>query len=981
MKIGKKESELAKAVERGDVRRAQTLLDKGAVAVDARDWPMLYRAAWYGSIDVARLLLQRGADIESRNENGMTALNAAARCGHGDIVGLLIDHGADIEAKDKNGLTALCVASSGGHMDIVRRLLARGADLGSKSNNGDAALHFTASRGWITVASLLLQHGADVETRNENGETALHCAASSGQIEVVRLLLEHHVNIVAEDNHEREQGRELMEIPEEVFNQGANAVNTYITALTESDVAVPDEEDRDRGRMLVLKSMLQDFGLAYPADNERMTTTSSLIVPAYWKMRLDDDKQLSQRDWSDLALGKMGLDAMQQVHRYEWEYRFEFQCLPNASPMPSANVLQLRVTKWAGDEVSYPLNCMWELLVNGEERVVASMLTTNEALALVEALVQQIPEPLEFDRNTEHKFSVVARRSLREPIEVDCRAIRLTLRFIVSRNYERSLQHIYELIDLLSWLAACPGCTVPENPFLWQKIIQLLVGDTISCETIIFGDAAAFPRWIISFKAEFGDERYSGFVSRPETFDRDHSFVQSLFTRPLVDADNSEHYVQAMLHVRPLVEQPLEIPIGIDLDCSSQPSRIRFYEQIRAFVKGLRANAVPNRIKFDSFGLSMNDRFLSIEQMDETHDMELLMRENSDVWVSRFQAQAPLLEYESYGSDNKDVMSIERVRHEYGSLLTHLLRDPQPGDPPLCIQVDAYLGTWQASCVIDYDETPEFEVLATSERWVGILVPGYGFGWVQSSLVERVWTEPLEDVMQPSHSVQDLILNSWGFEQAPVLLREIGGSLQTLALRSTQFTDEMTEDTVEEVIRACPNVTNLALPSIKLDPLVRAYEAGVCQVTSLTFENGFEEGPELLDSFLAMLRSSDHAGSVMLQTLAFEFRSFQGFSSYPLTSEACLKVVTQMMLESKNLRRMYVVDRDNWSRFGFDTTCCHNDWQNTHPLIALLSVRGDVGETIARVDVQLWAQVLEYLGPNRTIRLIKAPQLDGPWRR
>ncbi|KAJ0398645.1 hypothetical protein P43SY_009940 [Pythium insidiosum] len=759
MKIGKKESELAKAVERGDVRRAQTLLDKGAVTVDARDWPMLYRAAWYGSIDIARLLLQRGADIESRNENGMTALNAAARCGHGDIVGLLIDHGADIEAKDKNGLTALCVASSGGHIDIVRRLLARGADLGSKSNNGDAALHFTASRGWITVASLLLQHGADVETRNENGETALHCAASSGQIEVVRLLLEHHVNIVAEDNrgdaalhyaashghtgvvrlllgygadteaknelektafgvlfedskldHEREQGRELMEIPEEVFNQGANAVNTYITALTESSSSVyrhkicvvgpttwgksslilhwlqlilsrlPDAEilfvgtkvdclQREDVAAEIQADLLErlHFGLAYPADNERMTTTSSLIVPAYWKMRLDDDEQVSQRDWSDLALGQMGLEATQQVHRYEWEYRFEFQCLPTEDRAPSGGDIkasgspfcdQFNSAKVNGTAIALGGNATWTwLLAHVAERVLS--------LALVEALVQQLPAPVNFGSYPDYKFTVVARRSPREPIEVDCRAIRLALRFTVSWNYERILQHIHELMDLLSWLAACPGCTVPENPFLWQQIVQLLVGDTISCETIVFGDAAAFPRWIMSFKAQFGDERQSDVVSRPETFDRDHSFVQSLFSRPLVDADTSEPYAQAMLHVRPLVEQPLEIPIGIDLDCSSQPSRIRFHEQIRAFVKGLRANAVPNRIKFDSFGW-MDDRFRSIEQMDETHDMELMIRETSDVWVPRFQTQVPPLDYDGYGSDNEDVLLIECVRHEYG---------------------------------------------------------------------------------------------------------------------------------------------------------------------------------------------------------------------------------------------------------------------------------------------------------------------------
>ncbi|KAJ0408581.1 hypothetical protein P43SY_008928 [Pythium insidiosum] len=516
------------------------------------------------------------------------------------------------------------------------------------------------------------------------------------------------------------------------------------------------------------------------------------------------------------------------------------------------------------------------------------MLTTQEALALVHALVKQLP-PTDCWSPT-LKFSVVARRSPREPIEVDCRAIRLALRLNFTFQNQRLVGHVYELLDLLSWLAVCPGCTVTENVELWQQLVRLLVGDTISSDTITFGDAALFPRWIISL----------------DTFDRDQLFVQELFALTLADADASEAYVQAMARVRPLVEkferQPLGIPVGIDLDCSRSLQCVHLYEQIRAFVKSLRISTAPNRIKFDSLGLTMGEWYGGFQHMNHLREMDLLMRDNSDVWVSRFVLSVPSLDYESYGSDNENVLSITRVRSEYGNMVTHLLRDPRPGDPPLCVQFDAHMGTWQAS--IDYDATPEFEVLATSKSWVGILVPGYGFGWVQSSLVERVWTEPLEDVMQPSHSVRDLILNCSGFEPAPVLLREIGNSLEMLALRSMDFTGEMTEDTVDEIIRTIPNVTTLEIPSIKLDPLVRAYKSGVCRVTSLILRNGFREGPELLDGFLAMLQSKDHAGSVMLQAIAFEFRSFHSYSNYPLTNEGCLKVVTQMMLETKNLCRL-----------------------------------------------------------------------------
>ncbi|KAJ0393210.1 hypothetical protein P43SY_004614 [Pythium insidiosum] len=172
---------------------------------------------------------------------------------------------------------------------------------------------------------------------------------------------------------------------------------------------------------------------------------------------------------------------------------------------------------------------------------------------------------------------------------------------------------------------------------------------------------------------EFGEERYSGFVSRPATFDRDQLFVQELFTRTLADADvNSEAYVQAMARVRPLVEkferQPLGIRVGIDLDCSSGLERVHFYEQIRAFVKSLRICTAPNRIQFDSLGLTTGGRTGVVSQLDYLRAMDLLMRDNSDVWVSRFQAQTPPLDYVSYGSGNEDVLSIARATYVVGCI-------------------------------------------------------------------------------------------------------------------------------------------------------------------------------------------------------------------------------------------------------------------------------------------------------------------------
>ncbi|KAJ0398635.1 hypothetical protein ATCC90586_002913 [Pythium insidiosum] len=719
-------------------------------------------------------------------------------------------------------------------------------------------------------------------------------------------------------------------------------------------------------------------------------------------------------------------------------------------------------------------------------------LSTSEALALVHALVRQLQPSVPWD--PELTFSVVARRCPREPIVVDCRALKLTLQLEQAPPRPQLVGQLLELLDVLSWLSVLPGCSVSENAALWQQIVQLVVTDAIAGETIVFGDAAQFPRWILSFLAEFGEERDCGLATRSEARDRDRSFVQELFAQTLEDAEAlSEAYVAAMQRIRPHVEeaasQPPPIPIGIDLDCSRASSRLGFFEQARAFVQVLRANTAPNRIRFDSFGMKTSAPCRAAAHMNQIHEMALLVRENSDVWSPKFEFLGPLLDVETESDGTNDM--IAREYREHASILRHLLCEPPQVDLPFSIQFQARMSWWQASCVcaglrsssraidhftfkapvgipydefswlvyglfhrssrasvrlvelwfngsrtgmsqvgallssirpgeillresmpssqlsdfdfslvgtrarlnarefqlridffqheearwisIDFCDIPEFEVLATSSRWVGILVPGYGFGWVTASLVERLWTEPLEHVMLPSHSVQDLILRSRCFLQVPALLRAIGAPLRSLVLRSTLFTCEISDAAVDEIIRACPTVTSLELPSIHLAPLVRAYEAGACRVSSLVFRNALGEGPELLDSFVEMLGSRWHVGAATLREVAFVCHLYRAFPSSPFTREAGLDIVTRMTHESRRtLQRLFVARPPHETQLGLDARYCHSEWQQTH---GLLSVGGQVGQAIARVGEDAWAQVLAYLGPNRTVRLIPAPPL------
>ncbi len=86
--------------------------------VDGQIVPLL-SAAGAGCVDVARLLLDRGADVNAADHDGWTPLIKAAQAGRADMVQLLMDHGADMTVADHDGRTAWMFAAMGGHTDIA----------------------------------------------------------------------------------------------------------------------------------------------------------------------------------------------------------------------------------------------------------------------------------------------------------------------------------------------------------------------------------------------------------------------------------------------------------------------------------------------------------------------------------------------------------------------------------------------------------------------------------------------------------------------------------------------------------------------------------------------------------------------------------------------------------------------------------------------------------------------------------------------
>ncbi|UKZ73432.1 hypothetical protein TrVFT333_001079 [Trichoderma virens FT-333] len=170
---------------------------------------LLTAAALGGSIELVRLLIEHGAEMNAPLECGSfgSALAAAAFRGSIEVPRLLIDHGADVNALLQRGHygSALAVAANRGSIEVSRLLIEHGADVNALLECGlyGSALAAAALGGSIEIGRLLIEHGADANALLECGlyGSALAAAAYSGFIEFTRLLIEHGANVNATLNY------------------------------------------------------------------------------------------------------------------------------------------------------------------------------------------------------------------------------------------------------------------------------------------------------------------------------------------------------------------------------------------------------------------------------------------------------------------------------------------------------------------------------------------------------------------------------------------------------------------------------------------------------------------------------------------------------------------------------------------------------------------------------------------------------------
>ena len=147
-------------------------------------------AAMQGDREAARALLQKGADVNAAQSDGMTALHWAALKSDEELAKMLLYAGANVKAATRlGGYTPLLMASKNGDAAMIEALVGGGADPNSATTNGTTALMLAAASGKADAVKVLLDHKADINAReNARGETALMFAAAYGRTDVIRLM-------------------------------------------------------------------------------------------------------------------------------------------------------------------------------------------------------------------------------------------------------------------------------------------------------------------------------------------------------------------------------------------------------------------------------------------------------------------------------------------------------------------------------------------------------------------------------------------------------------------------------------------------------------------------------------------------------------------------------------------------------------------------------------------------------------------------
>lgn len=222
---------LLEAVHRNDMNEVRSVLQyspRGSVNSSVCDGlTALHQACIDGSVDMVNVLLMEfSADVNCHDDDHWTALHTVALCGHSNIARLLIDCGADVLALNSDGnmpydlcedeitleVIETAMAKQGVTQEMInkvraadeqkmlrelQRLSRQGHNLEFRGQRGETPLHVAACNGYVSVGEFLLSQSVDVGAVDNDSWTPLHHAAFWKQIAMLELLVYYGADVMA----------------------------------------------------------------------------------------------------------------------------------------------------------------------------------------------------------------------------------------------------------------------------------------------------------------------------------------------------------------------------------------------------------------------------------------------------------------------------------------------------------------------------------------------------------------------------------------------------------------------------------------------------------------------------------------------------------------------------------------------------------------------------------------------------------------
>ena len=192
------------------------------------DQQKFFDAVKKGSSVTIKNMILAGFDIETRDDQGRTALMLATRLNKIEVARVLIEAGADVNAKDNIDDSPFLYAGAEGRLEILRMTLEHGADLSSVNRYGGTALIPAAHHGHVETVRELLKTAIDIDHVNFLGWTALLETVILGDggpsyVEITRLLINAGADTSVTDNNNVSP---LMHARSRGFDQIANLIES-----------------------------------------------------------------------------------------------------------------------------------------------------------------------------------------------------------------------------------------------------------------------------------------------------------------------------------------------------------------------------------------------------------------------------------------------------------------------------------------------------------------------------------------------------------------------------------------------------------------------------------------------------------------------------------------------------------------------------------------------------------------------------------